>query len=63
MDIQNPFWARREIATLDPVRDCRRIAHLLLEVRYGEPRFIHPMFALAYNRSPSVDQVGPAATS
>lgn len=57
MDIRNPYWARREIECLDPVRDCRRIAHLLLEVRYGEPRFIHPMFALAFSRQVAIPAI------
>ncbi|HEX4870377.1 MAG TPA: oxygenase MpaB family protein [Moraxellaceae bacterium] len=57
MDIRHPHWARREIARLDPVRDCRRIAHLLLEVRYGEPRFIHPMFALAFSRQVAIPAI------
>lgn len=57
MDIRHPHWARREIARLDPIRDCRRIAHLLLEVRYGEPRFIHPMFALAFSRQVAIPAI------
>lgn len=57
MELRHPHWARREIARLDPVRDCRRIAHLLLEVRYGEPRFIHPMFALAFSRQVAIPAI------
>ena len=57
MDIRHPWWARREIERLDPVRDARRIAHLLLEVRYGEPRFVHPMFALAFSRKVAIPAI------
>lgn len=57
MEIRHPRWARREIAGLDPVRDCRRIAHLLLEVRYGEPRFVHPMFSLAFSRQVAIPAI------
>lgn len=57
MDIRHPYWARREIDRLDPVRDARRIAHLLLEVRYGEPRFVHPMFALAFSRQVAIPAI------
>lgn len=57
MDIRHPYWARRELDRLDPARDCRRMAHLLLEVRYGEPRFIHPMFALAFSRQVAIPAI------
>ncbi len=57
MDIRHPWWARREIDRLDPIRDARRIAHLLLEVRYGEPRFVHPMFALAFSRQVAIPAI------
>jgi hypothetical protein len=45
------FWARKELATLDPVRDARRYAQLTFENRYGLPIFIHALFsaAFAYN--------------
>lgn len=45
MKFRHPYWARREIARLDPDVDFRRIAHLLFEVRYGDATFIHPLFA------------------
>lgn len=57
MEIRHPWWARREIDRLDPIRDARRIAHLLLEVRYGEPRFVHPMFALAFSRQVAIPAI------
>lgn len=57
MDIRHPYWARQEVARLDPVADCRRMAHLLLEVRYGEPRFIHPMFSLAFSRQVAIPAI------
>ncbi|MDF2445204.1 MAG: hypothetical protein K0S46_440 [Moraxellaceae bacterium] len=57
MEFRHPQWARREIARLDPVRDARRIAHLLLEVRYGDPRFVHPMFAIAFSRQVAIPAI------
>lgn len=57
MAIRHPWWARQELARLDPVRDARRMAHLLLEVRYGEPRFVHPMFALAFSRQVAIPAI------
>lgn len=57
MDIRHPYWARRELARLDPASDARRMAHLLLEVRYGEPRFIHPMFSLAFSRQVAIPAI------
>lgn len=45
------FWARKELATLDPVQDARRYAQLTFETRFGQPMFIHALFsaAFAYN--------------
>ncbi|HET8729521.1 MAG TPA: oxygenase MpaB family protein [Moraxellaceae bacterium] len=57
MNLHHPFWARREIERLDPVRDCRRIAHLLLEVRFGDPRFVHPMFSVAFSRQVAIPAI------
>lgn len=57
MEFRHPYWARREIERLDPVRDARRIAHLLLEVRFGDPRFVHPMFAIAFARQVAVPAI------
>lgn len=57
MEFRHPHWARREIDGLDPVADARRIAHLLLEVRYGDPRFVHPMFAIAFSRQVAVPAI------
>ncbi len=55
--MKHPLWARREIERLDPVKDARRIAHLLFEVRYGVPAFIHPLFALAFARQVAVPRI------
>lgn len=52
--MRHPYWARREIAQLDPVADAQRIAHLVFEVRYGSPVFVHPLFALAFSRQVAV---------
>ena len=56
-NVKHPLWARREIERLDPVKDARRIAHLLFEVRYGVPAFIHPLFALAFARQVAVPRI------
>ncbi|RZU38322.1 uncharacterized protein DUF2236 [Fluviicoccus keumensis] len=42
------FWARKELATLDPVQDARRYAQLTFETRYGLPIFIHALFSVAF---------------
>ena len=55
--MRHPYWARREIARLDPVADARRIAHLVFEVRYGAPVFVHPLFALAFARQVAVPDI------
>ena len=33
------FWARKELASLDPVRDARRYAQITFESRFGQPMF------------------------
>lgn len=45
------FWARKELASLDPVKNARRYAQLTFETRFGQPMFIHALFsaAFAYN--------------
>ena len=42
------FWARKELATLDPVRDARRYAQITFETRSGQPMFIHALFSAAF---------------
>jgi hypothetical protein len=42
------FWARKELATLDPVRDARRYAQITFETRFGQPMFIHALFSAAF---------------
>ncbi|MDE2420578.1 MAG: DUF2236 domain-containing protein [Gammaproteobacteria bacterium] len=42
------FWARKELARLDPIRDARRYAQLTFEVRFGQPMFIHALFSAAF---------------
>ena len=42
------FWARKELATLDPVRDARRYAQITFESRFGQPMFIHALFSAAF---------------
>lgn len=42
------FWARKELAGLDPIRDARRYAQLTFEVRFGQPMFIHALFSAAF---------------
>jgi hypothetical protein len=53
----HPYWARREIARLDPERDARRIVHLSFEVRYGQPLFVYTLFALAFSRQVAVPDI------
>jgi hypothetical protein len=42
------FWARKELANLDPVQDARRYAQITFETRYGLPIFIHALFSVAF---------------
>lgn len=46
--MRNLFWARKELANLDPVQDARRYAQLTFETRYGLPIFIHALFSVAF---------------
>lgn len=54
---RDPWWARKEIARLDPDRDARRILHLSFEVRYGMPLFVYLLFSLAFARQVAIPDI------
>lgn len=48
---------RRAIAGLDPVADNERIAHLSLEVRYGDPLLTAALYTVAFVRQMAVPSI------
>ncbi|MEZ0578463.1 oxygenase MpaB family protein [Nocardioides sp. MH1] len=47
----------RRIAALDPVRDNEEIAHLSVEVRYGDAFFVHAAYLVAFTRQVAVPSI------
>lgn len=47
----------RRIAALDPVRDNEEIAHLSVEVRYGDAFFVHAAYVVAFTRQVAVPSI------
>lgn len=50
-------WIARRIAALDPVRDNEEIAHLSVEVRYGDALFVHAAYLVAFTRQVAVPSI------
>lgn len=47
----------RRIAALDPVRDNEEVAHLSVEVRYGDAFFVHAAYLVAFTRQVAVPSI------
>ena len=50
-------WIARRIAALDPVRDNEEVAHLSVEVRYGDAFFVHAAYIVAFTRQVAVPSI------
>lgn len=57
MDTKHYFWARKRLKELDPEKDMREMVHLLLEVRFGEPIFVHANFSLTFSQQAAVPDI------
>ena len=55
--LADPWWARRELARLDPVRDHERVTHLSAEVRYGDPVLTAALYTVAFARQMAVPSI------
>ena len=55
--LADPWWARRQIARLDPVRDHERLTHLSAEVRYGDPLLTGVLYTVAFARQMAVPSI------
>jgi hypothetical protein len=55
--LRHPYWARREIAALDPFRDHERITHLSAEVRFGDPVLAAALYTVAFARQMAVPSI------
>ena len=50
-------WAREELASLDPVRDHERAAHLATSVIYGDPPVAGALYTIAFLRQMAVPSI------
>jgi len=53
------YWIKKELANLDAIADAKRIAHLSLEVKYGNKIFLDTLFSMAFARQVAVTRIAP----
>lgn len=47
----------RRMAALDPIADHEELTHLSLEVRYGDPLFVHAAYTIAFARQVAIPTI------